>query len=172
MQVGIHADLQRPVGTELYWWKYDSVNTVVDSIYDTGASTGGKRWIAPPFTIPVVTAIIYQGQTVQNERGFYQSDVLRLTVAEREAEIYFPDLIKNNSSDSLFKDRIVYQNEVWIPTRFYLRGQIQSIYTLLTIDLNQVNPEELINDPQFLQYAPITYSLNDTYQDSYTDTYG
>jgi hypothetical protein len=26
-------------------------------------------------------------------------------------------------------------------------------FTFISMDLNQVNPEELVNDPQFLEYA-------------------
>ena len=40
-----------------------------------------------------------------------------------------------------------------VPTKLYPRGLLVNQYTMLTFDANQVNPEELVNDPQFLQYA-------------------
>ena len=101
--------------------------------------------------MPVIMAVIYQGVMVENERGFYNTDVLRMTINIRDLERLFPNI--TIEPDSFLRDRIVYRNEVFIPTRFYPKGLIIDDYTVLTLDANQVNPEELVNDRQFAQYA-------------------
>jgi hypothetical protein len=147
---GITADLEHPVGQHIDWWKFDSITTDVDNIYDVGSVSSGRRW-KNPVRMPVIMAAIYQGVMMENERGFYNTDVLRVTINIRDLEKLFPNIAIE--PDSFLRDRIVYRNEVFIPTRFYPRGLILDDYTVLTLDANQVNPEELVNDRQFAQYA-------------------
>ena len=51
------------------------------------------------------------------------------------------------------KDRCVFQGEVFVPTRVLPRGRYANYYSVITIDLNMVNGEELVNDSQFQDYA-------------------
>jgi hypothetical protein len=147
---GIKADLRRPVGMVLDWWVYDPVTSAADSVYDVGSSATGRRWKLPR-QIPVLNAQVFQGVTVPNERGFYNADVLRVTAVMSEILDIFPDLV--SSPDAHIKDRVVYRSSVYRPTRLYMRGQVVSTYTILTLDLNQVMPEEMVNDDQFLSYS-------------------
>ncbi|MFM6199289.1 MAG: hypothetical protein ACKPE1_09130, partial [Dolichospermum sp.] len=62
-----------------------------------------------------------------------------------------PDVIKNPNSH--IKDRVVFQNEVFVPTRVLPRGRYSNFYSVVTIDCNLLNPEELVNDPQFQNFA-------------------
>lgn len=148
---GMSEDLQRPAGQAVTWHRYDKVNTDVDPVYDVGDYDGGRRWIFPGLTIPAVSAVIYQGQTVQNERGFYQADIARVTFNVADIDRWLPGL--RNSPDQYYLDRVVYRNEIFTISRLYLRGHAEWYYTVLTMDLLQVNPEELVNDPQFASYA-------------------
>ena len=147
---GIGEDLRRPVGMEVDWWLWDATATVKDPIYDVGSSgdgiAGGRRWKSP-FKMPVIVAQVFQGQTMQNDRGFYNTDVLRLTVSMQDVKRLMPDLV--SAPDTHLRDRVVYRNSVFRPSRMYLRGQVMTTYTILTIDLVQVASEELVNDNQF-----------------------
>jgi len=147
---GITEDLRRPVGQVLDWWRWDSINTGVDSVYDTGSIAVGRRWY-PSIKMPCVNAVIYQGVTLQDERGFYNTDVLRVTMNMEDIEKIFPTL--PTSPDLFLKDRLVYRNEVFRPTHFYPRGLIKGKYTLFTLDASQINPEEMVNDEQFAAYS-------------------
>ena len=150
MRRGITADLRRPVGQVLDWWVYDPEATTVDDIYDVGASTGGRMWLEP-IKVPTISAVILQGQTVQNERGFYQSDVARFVLNVVDVTKILPGLVYE--SDQHIRDRFVYRGEVFTPTRFYLRGLVTDQYSVITLDANQVHSEELVNDPQFRSYS-------------------
>ena len=162
----ITTELVRTVGTTIDWWFYDQVNTVVDPIYDVGSysAAGGRRWTGP-IVVPVVNASIFQGTTPSNdERGFYNVDTLRITInvdVVRQGN----NLVGSNSGtipqlsmleinpDHYLLDRIVFREQVYQPIKINTLGFITDRYTVISIDCTQVNPEELVNDPQFQSYA-------------------
>ena len=150
----INMDLQKPVGTISQWWKFNSVLTEVDPIYDVGDSlptfTGGKIWDGP-FSLPIVRAIIKQGQVKTSQLGFYNSDFLHLTVNSTDMEKLIPNIMEN--PDDLGRHRVVWKGETWRPYQAQQRGVVAEKFTLLSIDCIQVMPEEMVNDPQFLDVA-------------------
>lgn len=150
IQSGIKSEVQRTVGQHVDWWIFDPQNSAADPIYDVGASSGGRRWLSPK-RVPTVSAIILHGQTIQNERGFYQTDMGRFLFRIDDIAAILPAVV--DTPDIHIKDRFVYRGQVFMPSQFYLRGLLTDKYTLLMLDANQVNPEELINDPQFQDYA-------------------
>jgi hypothetical protein len=162
---GTTKELVELTGNMIDWWFFDEDNTVIDPIYDVGSDGvgGGRKWIGP-LRLPTVNATIEQGVTIQSDRGFYNTDVLMLTLNM--------DIIKDSGSllganaatrprldrietnpDHYLKDRVVYRGEVFSPRKVYPRGLITDKYTLITIQCNQVNAEELVNDSQFQTYA-------------------
>lgn len=163
---GINADLTNAVGTSVDWWIFNLDTTAVDPIYDTGDNyplyTDGKQYIGP-FTVPVIKAVITQGQTKTSQQGFYNADILHLTLNYKDAEALIPGIMQN--PDDLGRDRVVWKGEVWRPYQAQQKGIIEDTWSLLTIELTQVMPEELVNDPQFLNYAPAggPGDGNDTY---------
>jgi hypothetical protein len=163
---GTTKELVNTVGTKVEWWFYDEHATTVDPIDDVGGSNygvGGRIWKGP-LTVPVVKASIVQGVTVQNDRGFYNTDILRLTLnvdlIEEDLSLLGANLstipqlrsLEINPDDYL-RDRIVFRHEVFTPTRINPLGIVKNNYTLIAVDCNQVNPEEMVNDTQFQHYA-------------------
>ena len=92
-----------------------------------------------------------RGTNIMNQRGFYVADTLRLVINVGDAQRLLPSLITD--SNQHIKDRIVYRGQVWIPTRVLPRGSFGYRWAVVTVDCNQMNPEELVNDPQFQDYA-------------------
>ena len=149
---GIDSELRAPIGHHALWVEYDAEATGVDRIYDVADHEEvGRQWKFPPLRIPAFAAFIAQGPTMHNDRGFYQADVLRLSVAINVMEEVFPSLVWE--PDRHIKDRVLYRGKVFIPTRTYLRGLLRDTHTVFTIDANQVNPEEYVNDPQLTAWA-------------------
>ena len=162
---GTSVELVQTVGTFVDWWIFDPVNTEVDPIYDVGSSVigGGRKWLSP-FTIPVVNAHLEQGASVQNDRGFYNTDILTVTinvdVIENHLNFYGGNAANHRelhtleiNPDLYLRDRVVFRNEVFSPTQVSPHGIIKDKYTLLQITCEQVNAEELVNDSQFQHYA-------------------
>ena len=150
----ITMDLRNPVGTIADWYLFDSITTAVDPIYDVGDSlptfTGGKKWIGP-YKVPIIRAVITQGQAKTSQQGFYNADLLHLTVNKIDMEALVPGIMDN--PDDTGRHRIIWKGEVWRPFQSQQKGVVAEGFTLLALDCIQVMPEELVNDPQFLQYA-------------------
>ena len=158
MYEGIGEELGATVGVEVNWFRWqdyyltDNYTTIVDDIYDVSSSvpTEGRRWMLP-FKMPVVMAQFVRGTNVMNERGYYVTDTLRLVMNVGDVQRLLPDLI--NNSNNHIKDRIEYRGELFVPTRVLPRGSFGYRWAVVTVDCNQVNPEEMVNDPQFQSYA-------------------
>ena len=158
MYESISEDLGGTVGVEVDWFRWqdyylqNNYADVVDDIYDVSNSTPGKgkRWMLP-FKMPVVMAQFIRGTNVMNERGFYVADTLRLVMNVGDVQRFMPDMITD--SNKHIKDRILYRGEVFVPTRVLPRGSFGYRWAVVTVDCNQVNPEELVNDPQFQALA-------------------
>lgn len=158
MYEGIAEDLGGTVGVDVDWFRWqdyyldENYSTIVDDIYDVSSSvTGqGRRWMLP-FKMPVVMAQFVRGTNVMNERGFYVADTLRVVINAGDVARLLPSLITD--SNTHIKDRILYRGEVFVPTRVLPRGSFANRWAVVTVDCNQVNPEELVNDPQFQRYA-------------------
>lgn len=158
MDEGIVDELRDPVGTQVDWWVWsedalrDNYTNYVDSTYDVSNQTDnkGRRW-NEAFKLPVILAQQMRGSNVMNERGFYTTDTLRLVVSVADINRLLPAMITDPTKH--IKDRVVFQGFVFVPTRVNPRGRYKDRYSVVTIDCNMVNSEEMVNDPQFQQYA-------------------
>lgn len=151
ISVGINHDLQRPAGTVAQWYVFDPINSSVDTLYDVGSADGtGRRWRGP-YILPVVRSVITQGSIPMSDRGFYNTDVLHLTLNADDVDKVVPDVIGN--PDLQNRGRIVWLNEVFRPVRVQQSGIVKDRFSLIVVDCQQVMSEELVNDPQFQQYA-------------------
>lgn len=147
---GIDADLRAPVGQHVQWIEFDPEASRTDNIYDVADQVTGRQW-KEPIRIPAYGAFIFQGQTFHNDRGFYNTDILRMSVAIPVMEEYFPELVW--APDQHIKDRVLFRGHIYIPTRIYLRGSLRDNHTIFTCDANQINDEEWVNDPQLSAWA-------------------
>jgi hypothetical protein len=158
MYEGMAEELGGTVGVDVDWFRWqdyyleDNYNTVVDEIYDVSSSVPGqgRRWMLP-FKFPVIMAQIVRGTNIMNERGFYVTDTLRLVLNVGDVERLLPSVLTEPNKH--IKDRILYRGQVFVPTRVIPRGSFGYRWSVVTIDCNQLNPEELVNDPQFQRYA-------------------
>jgi hypothetical protein len=161
MYEGMAEELTGTVGIDVDWFRWqdwyveDSTNNVVDDIYDVSSSVegGGRRWMAP-FKMNVIMAQMIRGGNQANERGFYTTDTLRLVINSGEVKKKLPEILRNEPNQNI-KDRILYRGQVFTPTRINPRGAFGFRWAVVTIDCNEVNSEELVNDPQFLKYAQL-----------------
>lgn len=138
--IGIDEDLQNPTGTQVPWWRFDKAGTKVDDIYDTGV---GRHWRGP-FTMPVISAHLAQGQTFQTERGFYNADVLRLLINVRDLLRVFPRA--ELTVDEFLRDRIQFNGKTFRPSSAQLNGLVLDRWTIFKVDLIEVKEEEQYND--------------------------
>lgn len=168
MYEGIAEDLGGTVGQEVDWFRWqeyflkENYTDIVDDTYDVSSSvpTKGRRWMLP-FKMPTVMAQIIRGTNVMNERGYYVVDTLRLVMNVGDVQRMLPGLITDPNIH--IKDRVIYRGQVYVPTRVIPRGSFGYRWAVVTVDLNQVNPDELVNDPQFQNQASPSVSESRTY---------
>jgi hypothetical protein len=151
---GVDTDLKHPVGTNADWWVFDVDNTALDPIYDVGqditSSVGGKVWTGP-FSVPVVRAVIKQGEAKTSAVGFYNSDTLHLTFNIEDVQKFAPNIIIRPDINN--RDRVVWRGQVYRPYAIQERGIVADRFTILSVECIQLMPEEMVNDPQFQAYA-------------------
>jgi hypothetical protein len=158
MYEAIKEDLQHPVGVDVDWFRWqgyyldENVTTMVDDIYDVSSATPGegRRWMLP-FNMPCVTAQLVRGSNEMNERGFYVVDTLRIVLNVGDVQRLVPEMLVN--PDNHIRDRILYRGNVFTPSRVLPRGHFGYNWSVVTIECTEVNSDELVNDPQFKQYA-------------------
>ena len=137
---GIDEDLQNPAGDQVPWWRFDKAGTQVDDVYDTGV---GRHWRGP-YTMPVISAHLAQGATFQNERGFYNADVLRLLINVRDLRRIFPHATTN--VDDFLRDRVQFNGKTFRPSTAQLDGRVLDRWTIFKVDLIEVKEDEQYND--------------------------
>lgn len=151
---GIDRDMQQPVGQTIPWYVYDSVNTVVDAIYDVGATPSGRVWAAPCF-LQAASAIKYEGTEVANDRGFYVLDTIQIVFTADAARLSnLGDLLIRPDEHNL--DRVVYENKVFAINQVRVRGVLTAGYAICAAEGTQVKFEELVNDAGvWQQFIPL-----------------
>lgn len=157
---GITWDATNPFGTVAEWWIYNAAESVTDPIYDVEPIDGGRVWDGP-FNLPVISASITHGVNQANQRGFYSSDALKLTLniddlQRTSPEIFYDDrgLIKPQINLAN-KYRVVWQGQVYRPMQTQTEGYVDDRGTIIVLKCMQIMPEEMVNDEQFQQYAQI-----------------
>ena len=154
---GITADLTNPAGSIAQWWRFDPVHSVSDPTYDVEPVGAGRVWIGP-LTLPVIRASITQGTSTVNDRGFYNADVLHVTLNIDDLYAVSPELFSDKgivkpNIDVADKYRMVWKDQVYRPNKTQQTGVFSERHTLITLDMFQLMGDELVNDVQFLRYA-------------------
>ena len=153
ISMGINEDLQRFSGTYAEWWVFDPGASKVDDLYDVASDDGiGRRWVGP-YDLPVIRAVITQGAVPLDERGYYNADTLHLTLNAADVERIHPGIL--GSPDLQNRGRVVWLGEVFRPVRVQQAGVVANRFHLVIAECSQIKEEELINDPQFREYASI-----------------
>jgi len=143
---GIENDNEMPLYQYIDWWHFSSQDSNIDPVYDVGDYDGGRVW-DDPVRLMVVRQSVQQGPVPPNERGFYASDDMTFIVNESEFRRKLPNVAYK--PDLFLNDRIVWRDEIFHPLLINPRCHIWNTAVTVMIQASQVNPEELINDPQF-----------------------
>jgi hypothetical protein len=121
-------------------------------------TSDGRQW-KTPVKVPIIRAVLQQGQTNLVQQGFYNADKIHFTIDHDilidliPEMLYKLDPLNSENPDPLNRDRIVWKDQVYRPLRSNYSGIISERFTLLVFDCQQIMPEELVNDPQFQAYA-------------------
>ncbi len=140
---------QREVGVDVLWWEFDVTDTTEDDVYDEGSAEGQRRWYTPKL-MPVYSLIRTDRTERPGAEGFYDANSVHVSALLEQ-------LRKRGLSDPydaqrhLF-DRFLYAGQIFEIRVYQIHGRLQTWETDVGINATQVNPEELINDPDFGAY--------------------
>lgn len=148
MDRGMRDDLRLNIGTTVLWYRYDPSTTVADTPYDYGL----PRNYQSPFELPVLYADHKEGSVQSTDYGFYTTDRLSLVVNWYEASRHGLQDIAEDTPKYL-RDRILYDGVVWRIRDAQSHGQVKDRDIVIGIDAIEVDPDELVNDPQFATYS-------------------
>lgn len=146
VSVGLEQDLQSPMRQFLHWWRLSTDETRIDPVYDVGDAAGGRVW-KTPVKMWVMRHSVEQGPLYPNDRGLYTQDDMTFIVNESEFRTKMPDVAY--VPDPYLLDRITWRGKVFHPTYINPRAHLHNTAVTVVIRATQINPEELVNDPQF-----------------------
>ena len=144
---GIESELRQTVGQFVDWMIFDSSQSEQDPIYDVSSIGVGRHW-KRTVRIPAFGAFIRQGSSTINDRGFYNTDTLRVSMAADKLIREIPDIV--SQPDRHIRDRIAYRGNLFVPNTMFLMGLLGDRHTVISVDASQVNPDESVNDKQFV----------------------
>ena len=165
---GIQSELQKPVGQIIDWLIFAESESEQDSIYAVASKPTGRQW-QRKVTVPVFGAFIYQGTSGHNPRGFYNTDTLLVSASQEQLVREMPDII--TTPDNHILDRVAYRGKLFIPHTISLLGMLANEHTIISIECRQVNPEETVNDEQFVANQN-PYHVIGSEDDQYVTAFG
>lgn len=121
-------------------------------------TSDGRKWKSP-VVVPVIKAVLKQGQSNMVQEGFYNADSIHIVIDHDVLINSIPEMLykldptDSENPDPLNRDRIVWKNQVYRPVSSSYSGIIKEKFVLMTFECQQVMGDELINDPQFQAYA-------------------
>jgi len=150
---------QQVYGTEVDWWFLDEnfadgVGTTTDDIYDEGHIEGGKRFDGPR-RIPVLSAVVQQGQEQGGDGGFAVMDniVLRLSYDQARRAGLDIDLVENREKH--LHNRFAFRGRVFDVETIQSSGHFDASNrdTTLRISGRQLRFDELYDSPDMQRYV-------------------
>lgn len=148
------TDFAQEAGTYVRWYRFDSTESQTDPVYDEENTEFSNAWHDPRnvLALSIVTA---EGGEISGEGGGYTTDLLRGWFAvEHLQRAQLPDIDTSVLTERrLLKDRIVYGGVVWSPTRIDFGAHIRDYDLTFILDAEEVDPDELVNDSTFAEYA-------------------
>ena len=144
------SSYQREMGTEIEWWSFQRESAAnAHPVYGESYAGGSARW-GPAERIPVLWAQVFEGPE-ENADGFYTSDRLRVAMsAEMARRFGLVDLELDRAEN---KDRIVYKRTVFDVRSIRTLGHLGERDITVIVDAVKVDADELVNNPDFVQYA-------------------
>lgn len=144
---GIDFDLDRPSGTVVLWYRHEEGATT-DDVYDIGQ---GRDW-EDPIEVFVVNAARFEGGEEFPAEGAYSNDTLHLVLRVDEAASKLPGM-DDPQVNRYLKDRVVYEGTVFTVERVSAHGHFHQWNAIIGVELREVNPDMLVNDPEFAQFV-------------------
>lgn len=146
-------DWQRWTGDKVNYFRFIYEQSNADPVYGEATPPLGRIYFGPNL-IPALHVIHVEGENQNRDEGFYYNDTAHVTLSFDQINrlgIGRQDI--TTQTQNYLKDRFEYRGKIYRVTNVQILGQIQRKPIIITFDGTQVKPDEMVNDPQFAQYA-------------------
>lgn len=141
-------------GDHVLYYRYWGEHSQVHDIWSE--ATGVGRIWHPPDEIEALHVTHAEGASQDRNQGLYYNDTLYMTASfEQLKRLGMTELDLQHGS--YLRDRIVYDFRVFKVTRIQVMGQIQRRDVIVSIEGQQVKPDEMLNDTGFEHFANPTF---------------
>jgi hypothetical protein len=141
------------VGDSVEYFRIDRASSEMDDVYDEGWGVGKKY--RPAVNLPALHVTHDEGEHQTTDSGFYFNDNIYVT-ASFDQVMRTGLTLQDIEHESYLKDRLIYDRRVFRVTQIHVLGQIRTRDVIVSIEGTMVKPDELVNDPQFAEYADRT----------------
>lgn len=114
------------------------------------AAGSGKVYHSPE-TLPALHVTHVEGAEQSRDEGFYVVDSLYVTCSFDQLRRIGMDKM-DLSTHAYLRDRMVYDGKVFRVDNISVTGQIRERDIMVSIEGTQVKPDEMLNDPQFIEF--------------------
>ncbi|MFH9606862.1 hypothetical protein [Streptomyces sp. NPDC017448] len=141
---------QPAYGDQVSYWRFDYEKSKKHSVYEEAVEEG--RQFIGPHEVPVLDVLHGFGGNELHEGGFYTNDTLRVTCGFRQ--LSRTGLTNTDLRTSAYlRDRMAYDGKLFRLLSITVQGQIQRTDVVVELNAVQLKPDEIVNDPLFVQYA-------------------
>lgn len=141
---------QNRTGDTLTYFRFQRAESDMHEVYDE--ATGAGRVYYGRWQLPALHVTHVESPNVDpRDSGLYVTDALR-------AVLEFDQLVKHGLTEmdikhgSFQRDRVAYDNALYAVQRVNILGQIRRRDIVVVIEAEQIQNDELVNDPMFRQY--------------------
>lgn len=145
IDTGLVSDAQKEWGVSVEWFRFDEDATVVDDLYDVGAT---RRWQAP-LRIPALWVIRDEGRDTYDQDGLYVTETLQIALSKSvlRDKLHWVSL-EQMILDHL-RDRLRFEGVVYTIVSFQPMGQLLNRDTIIGVTANKVRSDQYMWDPDF-----------------------
>lgn len=132
------------------YYRYDHERSQKHPVYDEAILAG--RVFLGPIELPVLDVTHRMGEVELADGGFYTNDIVQANCAFRQLArtgLTNTDL----RTSSYLRDRFAYDGKLFRVLEMRILGQLQRSDIVIEINATQLKLDEIVNDPQFAQYA-------------------
>jgi hypothetical protein len=146
---GLHG-WEYTTGDFIDWYRFESDSAEVDDVYDEG--TGIGKIYRGPIRVPVIRLVHSEGSKDDSDVGRYYNDDFTATLQVRALERLGFDGVDINTF-AFAADRVAYDQKLFRVMDLRVMGQMNHRDIIVALTATQLRPDEIVNDPQFMQFT-------------------
>jgi hypothetical protein len=141
---------RKSYGDVIRYYRLNLAASQMDTVYDEAVGAG-RQYFAP-ISVPAQHVIHIPGQNEYGEYGMYYNDTLTAFVSFQAfigVGMTYADIETGNYLD----DRVLYDRKIFRVVQIVNKGQIQQRDIIVTVNCQQMKPDELVDDPEFARWS-------------------